>query len=207
MVTKHADALATANRMKVNKSLKQIAKINSLFPIRVSHVSVWAINRDASMRASQISTNIILSRTYARRFFALVDICRSTTIEPKIHSLLLNYLRMILNRRQCDILRDKRNDKSQEYSRKVPHTIDSFCALHIHRYHRMFDYWDLAWSRSHIRICRKRRGLAIWKRGFLQIEVFTCMSPSSLCSDGDTIPDIQHIHRHQCTSDHHWHHF
>jgi capsule polysaccharide modification protein KpsS len=65
---------------------------------------------------------------------------------------ILQYLHKILNRSQCDSPQDMHNDNFRGYFRKVPHTIDNFCALHTHPHRRMFDYSHLTWSQHRIHI-------------------------------------------------------
>lgn len=128
-------------------------------------------------------------------------------IQCRMNSIVKNYLHMILNRRQFGILQDKRNDKSQECFHKVLHTNDSFCALHIHRYHHKFDCLDSTWSQLRIHIYELDFQLKDLQKKKEWEKEITCMSPNNWHIDVGTILDIQHIHPHRHIFDHHWHRF
>lgn len=180
-------------------------QLNLLFTVRISHVSVWTWDGNATIASSQIRTNVITSPTDARCLFALVNIWNEK-VYPKFTLKLCcvwhnhqseksvvcqkpfpnflpssTHLHTILSRLQVDSPRHMHIDKSPAHSRKFPHRACTFCELHIRRCRHTFDCWRWAWSRDHNR---------------------TDSCPNSLCNDVGTSPDTRRTRPHPHISYH-----
>lgn len=165
MIAKHWNPFTATIIYKSNKIIKNYLKFIKLFKINPwiykEHLTVSDLDLSCS-RTGNLLEHIddfrvdlykfhrfykYLANLYIHRYLKI------TKTNKKLHYLIQtfaversSYLHRILNRRQCDIPRDKHIDNFREYSRKCQHTSGSSCELHIHQYHRMFGYSHSIWS-------------------------------------------------------------
>lgn len=78
MVTQHADSLAATAREKEGKDINKFLLASSvsclLFPVRIFHVAVRAVDRNAPEASSQVCADFIVIATDSRRLLALIDV-------------------------------------------------------------------------------------------------------------------------------------